>query len=167
MTDDAAGVNLSDVNPVPGESAVQRLERNWGEILQELRVLQTGTQIITGFLLAMAFQQRFTTLTPFEIVIYLTLVIFSIFAAVLSLTPVALHRALFRRHEKVFLVRAAQVILRFALLIVAVTLSGIAMLIFDVVVSIPAGWIVGGLVFLSCGVAWALMPYAARLSRTR
>jgi hypothetical protein len=145
------------------ETEIERLERNWAEILQELRVMQTGTQIITGFLLAMVFQQRFTTLTPFEITVYLTLVILSILAAVLALTPVALHRALFRRHEKVFLVHAAQRVLRIALVVVGITLSGIALLIFDAVVSLEAGWIAAGLVFLGCGVAWAILPFAARM----
>ena len=41
------------------ETPTQRADRNWGEVLQELRVLQTGTQILTGFLLALAFQQTF------------------------------------------------------------------------------------------------------------
>ena len=50
-----------DVDPRDGrdETETERLDRNWTEILQELRVIQTGTQILTGFLLTLAFQQRF------------------------------------------------------------------------------------------------------------
>jgi hypothetical protein len=154
---------MSDPTPSAVEVDVHRLERNWSEILQELRVLQTGTQIITGFLLAMAFQQRFVTLSPFDVVVYLTLVAFSIVAAVLALAPVALHRALFRRHAKVFLVRAANRILRVALVVVAITLSGIALLIFDVVVGHVAGVIAGIAVLLLCGAAWMALPLAARI----
>jgi hypothetical protein len=145
------------------ETELQRLERNWGEILQELRVLQTGTQILTGFLLAMAFQQRFTTLSGVQLVTYLTLVALSVFAAVLALAPVALHRALFRRHAKVFLVRAANIILRVALVVVGVTLSGIILLIFDVVVSPTAGIVAGSITAAVCLVAWLAIPVIARL----
>lgn len=45
------------------ESAIQKLDRNWMELLQELRVLQTGVQILAGFLLTLPFQSRFETLT--------------------------------------------------------------------------------------------------------
>ena len=44
------------------ESVNERMDRNWNEILQELRVTQTGTQILTGFLLAIAFQPKFADL---------------------------------------------------------------------------------------------------------
>ena len=44
------------------ESAVEKLDRNWMELLQELRVLQTGVQILAGFLLTLPFQSRFETL---------------------------------------------------------------------------------------------------------
>ena len=52
----------------------ERLDRNWNEILQELRVTQNGAQILTGFLLAIAFQTKFDTLTEFQNDIYLVLV---------------------------------------------------------------------------------------------
>ncbi|MDP9027785.1 MAG: DUF6328 family protein [Actinomycetota bacterium] len=157
---------MTSVEPASGissESELQRLERNWAEILQELRVLQTGTQILTGFLLAMAFQQRFTTLSGVQLVTYLTLVALSVLAAVLALTPVALHRALFRRHAKLFLVRAANVILRIALVVVGVTLSGIVLLIFDVVVSPRAGIVAGTITAVVCLAAWLAVPVIARL----
>ena len=51
--------DLDDGRP---ETPAQRADRNWNEILQELRVLQTGTQILTGFLLALAFQPSFADL---------------------------------------------------------------------------------------------------------
>ena len=148
---------------VEPETELQRLERNWGEILQELRVLQTGTQILTGFLLAVAFQQRFTSLTRWQLVVYLTLVALSVLAAVLALTPVALHRALFRRHAKLFLVRAANTILRLALVVVGVTLSGSVLLIFDVVVSATAGLVAGSVTAVVCLAAWLALPLVARL----
>ncbi|MBN9194503.1 MAG: sodium:proton antiporter, partial [Microbacterium sp.] len=59
------------------ETEAERLDRNWDEILQETRVVQTGTQILTGFLLAIAFQQRFEDLDGYQIAVYLVLVCFA------------------------------------------------------------------------------------------
>ena len=81
MTDNRE-MSSADVDPTDGrdESLNERMDRNWNEILQELRVTQTGTQIFTGFLLTIAFQTRFTELTTFQVRVYLALVV----AAVLT-----------------------------------------------------------------------------------
>src|SRR5665647_819594 len=67
----------ADEQPGDGrrETPAERLDRNWNEILQELRVTQTGIQILTGFLLTVPFQQRFAELTDDQRRIYLTLVV--------------------------------------------------------------------------------------------
>src|SRR6478752_4727305 len=53
------------------ETFDEKMDRNWAELLQELRVLQTGVQILAGFLLTLPFQSRFETLDGFELVLYL------------------------------------------------------------------------------------------------
>ena len=58
----ASGTDLSPDDDGRGESSNQRLDRNWQEMLQELRVMQTGIQILTGFLLTLPFQSRFEEL---------------------------------------------------------------------------------------------------------
>src|ERR1700712_3372800 len=80
------------------ETATERLDRNWSSLLQELRVVLTGVQLLTGFLLTLPFQQRFTVLGGDMRVLYLATVTCSVAATVLLTTPVALHRMLFRRH---------------------------------------------------------------------
>ena len=67
----------ADADPSDGrdETLDERMDRNWNEMLQELRVTQTGTQIITGFLLAIAFQNRFAELDQFQKGVYLGLVL--------------------------------------------------------------------------------------------
>ena len=95
-------VSGDDVDGADGrpESGAERSDRNWNEILQELRVTQTGTQIMSGFLLTLPFQQRFSSIHPYELVIYVVLVVLAASTTALGLAPVALHRTLFRRHEK-------------------------------------------------------------------
>ena len=153
-----------DADPHDGrnETEVERLDRNWSEILQELRVLQTGTQIFTGFLLAIAFQQRFAQLDAGQLTVYLVLVACSALATVLALTPVAIHRALFHRHVKDFLVRVANVVLRIALAVIAITLSGTSLLIFDVVLGRAAGIVAAIITAVLCLAAWLALPLFAR-----
>src|ERR1700712_3318117 len=81
------------------ESQTQRLDRNWACLLQELRVVMTGVQLLTGFLLTLPFQQRFTLLDEEMRLLYLGTVLCSVAATILLTTPVALHRMVFRRHR--------------------------------------------------------------------
>ena len=78
------------------ETEAQRLDRNWSGLLQELRVAQTGVQLLTGFLLTLPFQQRFTQLDGVMRTVYLVTVACSIGATVLLVAPVSMHRLLFR-----------------------------------------------------------------------
>src|SRR6188472_949144 len=130
MTDRRAADERADADPTDGrdESVNERMDRNWNEILQELRVTQTGTQIFTGFLLTIAFQQRFGDLTTFQTRVYLVLVVAAVLTTALGLAPVNLHRALFRRGAKVTVVQTAHVIMRFTLVGVAVMLIGTVLL---------------------------------------
>jgi hypothetical protein len=133
----------ADADPDDGrdETSNERMDRNWNEILQELRVTQTGTQILTGFLLTIAFQNKFATLDSFQHTVYLILVVFSGLTTALGLVPVYLHRGLFRRQLKAVLVRTGHITLRCALAGIALVLIGTQLLIFDVVVGRTAGLI--------------------------
>jgi len=126
---------VADAGPTDGrnETLDERMDRNWNEILQELRVTQTGTQILTGFLLAIAFQNRFSELDRFQQGIYLALVLAAVLTTILGLAPVNLHRMLFRKHAKKVVVDVAHILLRLTLAGVGLVLVGTVLLIFDVV----------------------------------
>ena len=94
------------------ESARERMDRNWNELLQELRVAQTGVQILTAFLLTLPFQPAFGDLPESRTNVYIGVLLSAMTSMLLLLTPVALHRALFRRGLKPWLVGAANVITR-------------------------------------------------------
>lgn len=155
-----------DQDAVPGdgrdETEGERLDRNWNELLQELRVTQTGTQVFTGFLLTIPFQQRFGDLTPEQVSIYLVLVGFSVLATVLAIAPVSLHRTLFRQGAKTHIVHIANMLLIAALAAVALTLTGTALLVFDVALGHPAGIAAGVVTFVVTVLAWAALPAVTR-----
>jgi hypothetical protein len=138
------------------------LDRNWNELLQELRVAQTGTQILTGFLLTIPFSNRFTDLTPGQERLYLAVLIGSVVATGLNVAPVAYHRILFRRRKRRWLVAAANLAARAALLMLALDSAGVVLLVFDVVLGRTAAVISGLAVLLFLLGLWGAVPLAER-----
>ena len=116
------------------ETEAERLDRNWSSLLQELRVAQTGVQLLTGFLLTLPFQQRFTELDGVMRTVYLVTVACSIGSTVLLVAPVSMHRLLFRRHRLDALVSASHGYAIAGLLLLGIALAGVAAVIFDLVV---------------------------------
>jgi hypothetical protein len=149
-----------DVVPDDGrnETPDERSDRNWNEILQELRVALTGTQLIGGFLIAVAFQPRFDDLDGYQLVLYLVLVALAGLATVIGLAPVTLHRALFRRRVKERLVLMGNRLLMAHLTVVGLLLVGVTSLVFDVAVSRPAGWWALGVGAVVVIAMWVVMP---------
>jgi hypothetical protein len=156
---DAADAETPDLRPDGrDETPVEKADRNWTDILQELRAVQTGTQIITGFLLAVAFQPRFEDLEAYERSLYLVLVVLAGFATVLGLAPVIMHRQLFGLRQKERLVRSANRLLLALLVVVSLLAAGVTSLIFDVVVGRVAGFIALGVALAVLVVFWAFVP---------
>lgn len=117
------------------ESSAQRLDRNWNELLQEIRVLQTGSQILAAFLVVLPFQDRFEELDAVQVGWYVGLLLLALLIVALLLTPVGMHRRLFRRRVKDEMVKTANTLLRTAILLLGVLLSAVAVFVIDVVLS--------------------------------
>jgi hypothetical protein len=144
----------------------RRLDRNWDDLLQELRVAQTGVQLLTGLLLTVPFQARFHELLAHQRILYLVTVSLSVLATGLLISPVVLHRVLFRQHARRTLVSAGQ---RFALCgfaVLGIAVVGVVALIFDVVLGLGAAWLAGGVAFVVLLGLWALGPIAVRSRAT-
>ena len=147
------------------ETPEERADRNWNELLQELRVMQTGVQILTGFLLTLPFQPRFARLDEYQLTVYLVLVIAAVTATALIVGPVSVHRSLFRKHLKMSVVTVGDRITRAALLVLALTVTGTALLIFDFVVGRTAGIVVGSGVLAVLLLLWTVLPEVLRRRR--
>lgn len=144
------------------ETPAERLDRNWDSLLQELRVTQTGTQILGGFLLAVAFQPRFTELDGYQIAVYLSLVSVAAITTAVGLGPVSLHRILFRRHAMAQIVKIGNVLVRITLAGVAIVLTGTTLLIFDVVLGRAAGLTAAAAVLALTLSIWLIVPRSVR-----
>ncbi|MCQ1985378.1 DUF6328 family protein [Arthrobacter sp. zg-Y844] len=161
------GDTPAERDPDRGETPLQKQDRNWTDLLQELRVLQTGIQILTGFLLTLPFQQRFTELNPVQVGIYLCLVVLSVLVTALLLSTAVLHRAFFQRRIKGNLVDSADLLLRLTLVLVGLILVGTIGLVFDLVLSGSAGAIAAASVAVVVALLWLLLPLLLRRQALR
>jgi SNF family Na+-dependent transporter len=125
MTDTGGGRN---------ETEEERLDRKWNDLLQELRVMQTGAQLTAGFLLTLPFQSSFSDLDDFATGLYLVLVLLAAITTAFVMGPVAIHRYLSGERVKERLVDAAHKIVYAVLTCISLLVSGMVLLIFDVVV---------------------------------
>src|SRR6476620_6388863 len=144
------------------ETEAERLDRNWSSLLQELRVTQTGVQLLTGFLLTLPFQQRFTALDGTMRAVYLLTVACSLGATVLLVAPVGMHRALFRRHRLDAIVSASHICAIAGLILLGMALTGVAVVIFDTVIGREGALIAGGCTMAAFVGLWFLMPLPLR-----
>lgn len=146
------------------ETPDERQDRLWDDQLQELRVMQTGAQLIAGFLLTLPFQDVFwERLSDGQRRYYLALVLLAGLTTVLVMTPVAVHRRLAGGHVKDRLVRSAHRVLTAVLGCLALLVTGITTFIVDVVVGLGAALVVGGL--LAVVIASLLLVVPALLAR--
>jgi hypothetical protein len=137
------------------ETDEERMDRLFGDVLQELRVLQTGAQLTAGFLLTLPFQQRFTTLDAFGRTLYLVLICLALLTTGLIMSAIAVHRRLTGRHIKDRVVAAGRRLLGAVLLTLGLLIVGICVLLFDMVVSRWAGLAAGlGAAVVLVGVLW-------------
>ncbi|WGW11026.1 DUF6328 family protein [Saxibacter everestensis] len=144
------------------ETENERLDRNWVEMLQELRVMQTGVQILTGFLLTLPFQASFDRLDSSQRTGYLVLVVLAALVTGLVLTPVSLHRGLFGRGIKSRLVANSDRVVRVSLASVGLLVAGTVALVFDVVVGRTAALVVGGSLIVVLLILWLAFPFFVR-----
>jgi hypothetical protein len=156
-----------DPSPPRDESPAQRIDRNWTELLQEVRVVQTGVQLLTGFLLTLPFQDRFQRLSDGSQALYLIAVVLSIGSTACLVAPVAMHRLLFRHGARPLLVESAQKLSIAGLAMLAGAVVAVLTLIFGIVVGKAAGLVVGGLGVLLFVGLWLAVPLFLRRALKR
>lgn len=140
------------------ETPAQRLDRNWNELLQELRVSQTGVQILLAFLLALPFQQRFETLGTGARWLYVVVVILVVVSAVFNLAPVIIHRVLFRRHLKDDLLRVSDGLTKASFVALAFAIIGGVVLALHLVIGSTAVAVIAAGLALLILVWWLIVP---------
>ena len=141
-----------------GESEQERLNRNMNELLQELRVSQTGVQILFAFLLAVPFAQRFNEVTAFQRDVYFVTLLLAALASAFFIAPVSFHRLLFRRQEKAYLITTSNWMAISGLVCVALAITGVILLITAFLFSATAAVAVTAVSALIFGYLWFAPP---------
>ncbi|MBA2773760.1 MAG: amine oxidase [Nocardioidaceae bacterium] len=146
----------------PDESEAERLDRNYGELLQEMRVLQAGVQILFAFLLTIAFQSSFAKVTGFQRDTYLVTLISAALATACIIGPVPFHRVVFRRGMKADLIQAATRYVSAGLAFFFVSITGAVLLVLDFLLSRTTASIVTAVLAAAFLVLWVVMPFLSR-----
>ncbi|WP_316529371.1 DUF6328 family protein [Kitasatospora brasiliensis] len=147
------------------ESPDERADRRWTDLLQEVRVAQTGSQVLFGFLLSVVFMPRFAQLGGFDRGLYVVTVVLGALATGSLAAPVAYHRIFAGHRLKPQLVDAAARLVTIGLLLLALTIgSALLLLLRTAIGSAISGWITGAVMlwFVSC---WMLIPLRHRWRR--
>jgi hypothetical protein len=147
------------------EAPLQRADRNFAELLQELRVLFTGVQILLGFLLTLAFSPGFIGLDGFRHTVYVITLLAAASSSALLIAPVALHRLLFQGGHKRRLVRVGHCAALSALVGLGLTLSAGLLLVLDITVGRVAAVALAAVFVVGIGLLWWALPCWVRRQR--
>lgn len=148
----------------PEETEPQRLARNLAELLQELRVAQNGVQVLFGFLLAIAFTDRYASAGQLLHVIHVVTTSLAASSAAFLIAPAAWHRILFRHGRREQIIRNASVSALIGLILLATAMTGTILMIGYVVFGGLLGALLAsgfGLLFLGL---WFVLPLWMRIA---
>ena len=151
--------------PVRQETGAQRDDRNLGELIQELRVVSLGVQVLFGFLLSLPFTVRFDRLNGGQRDLYVTSLVLTAVSTVLLLGPVAYHRTVFRQGLKEHLVRFANVIAILGLAAVGAAVLVAVLLVIGYVAGMPAAALATALMAVMLVALWFAVPLIRRRER--
>jgi Family of unknown function (DUF6328) len=144
------------------ETDLERLDRNLVELLQEVRVVQTGVQVLFAFLLTVPFSSRFDAITAFQRGTYFAALAGAAAASVLLIAPTAIHRILFRLGQKEYMVELSNRLALGGLLSTAVAMIAVMLLVSDVMFGMGVGIAVAAATALAFGGVWAALPLRRR-----
>ncbi|WP_433386974.1 DUF6328 family protein [Micromonospora sp. KLBMP9576] len=144
------------------ETEKQRWQRNFADLLQELRVAQTGVQILFAFLLTLPFSNGFDKTSAFQKDIYIVALLAAAAATAMIISPVAFHRALFRQGRKPELVRFAHRMASGGLAFMLIAMVSAVLLITDFVLDTGIALLLSGLTALWFLTFWMFLPFSRR-----
>jgi hypothetical protein len=140
----------------------QHLTRNLTELLGELRIALPGVQVLFAFLLAVPFQARFATVTRFQRDVYFATLCCAFVASACLIAPTAFHRITFHMHQRPALVSFANRLALAGLAALALAMTGVMLLIADVLFGKDAALAAAALAALLLVVLWAALPLSQR-----
>jgi hypothetical protein len=146
------------------ETEEERLDRNLGELLQELRIALPGVQVLFAFLLAVPFQKNFEKASHFDKTMYFVTLLLTALSAALLIAPSAYHRLTFRYQQKHRLVFVANRLAIAGLGVLALAMTCAILLVTNFLWGTVATTVVTTVLVLTMfGVLWVALPLRRRL----
>jgi hypothetical protein len=149
------------------ESPKERLNREHGELLEELRALIPGAEVLFGFLLAIRFTNQFQELSIVQRNVYYATLVATAIALVLLMAPAVFHRLRFRQHDKEAMLRKGNREAIAGTLAIALSLTGVIYLVSDMVFGVSSASIVAAVFFAFVAWRWWLIALYRRLREAR
>lgn len=147
------------------ETEAETYDRHWNELLQELRLAQTGTQILFAFLLAIAFTQPFRDDDRFAQNLFSITLVLTAMATGLLLAPVSFHRLVFQQRVRDRMIPLASRMATGGMFLLLLSICGGLLLALDVVVSRPLAFAISAGVLVWFVVFWYVIPGVIRMGR--
>lgn len=144
------------------EDEAARYDRHWAELLQELRLAQTGTQILFAFLLAIAFTRPFQDSDTFTHTVFAITLVVTALATGLMLAPVAFHRVVYQHRIRDVLIALADNMAKGGLVLLVIAMTGGVLLALDVVVPRVVAILIATAVVCWFVVFWYVIPTVVR-----
>jgi len=151
----------------PGETELERIDRNLGEMLQEIRVAQAGVQILFAFLLALPFSTRWGQIDELQRDLYFAALLLSALSAAFLIAPTAYHRIVFRHHDKAQLVVTSNRLAIAGLVCLATAMILIVVFVTDVLFRAPLPVVIAAGGALLFGTLWFGVPLHRRWKQNR
>lgn len=144
-----------------GETEAERHDRQLSELLQELRVVVPGVQVLFAFLLTVPFAARWGRTTDLQRDVYFATLLLTAVATLLLMAPTAIHRTLFRRLQKRRIVEIGHRLAIAGLALLVLAIAGAVVLVTDVLFTTASAFTVGAGVVALAVVLWAVVPFVA------
>jgi hypothetical protein len=144
------------------ETPAERADRNFDDILQELRVTQTGVQVLFSLLLTVPFSQRFEKVTSFQKDVYFVALLLAAATVTFLVAPVSVHRLVFHTGEKPWVVKVSSRLAIIGTILLALTLATVLLLVTDVLFENRLASVTGGIYGLATFTLWFVPPLRRR-----
>ncbi|WP_018333382.1 DUF6328 family protein [Actinomycetospora chiangmaiensis] len=144
------------------ETREQRVNRELGELLNELRVALPGVQVLFGFLLTPPLQAGFSKISMVERDIYFATLLTTAGATLLLVAPAAQHRLLFRQRDKEAMLLRFNRYAIWGLAFLGASLCGATLLVTSILFSMPPAVSTAAVVAVGVALLWFLRPLVLR-----
>jgi hypothetical protein len=152
-------VDMSGKQEETGEDPQERTARELVELLQELRIVIPGVQVLFAFLLTVPFSQGFTKLDSLQQGVFFATLLCTAAATALLIAPSSHHRLLFRQGVREQRVKIGNVLAILGLVFLVPAMVGVLFVITDLIFGMVAAIVTTALVALGFVLLWFVLPY--------